>query len=220
VQATDRYTGVRGARIVLLDNPDLVRATITASWLYQLGLDDVFVYSARDAEQTDGGPAERPVAGNLNAGEVIRVADLAPLLAAGATLLDLEPAPPYFQERLYIPGSIVARRSTLAGRLDHLPGTQPVILTSADGALARLAAAEFLWTTKRRVLALAGGTAAWIASGRGEPGRGSGQPALDPSEALPQPPTLEERRAALAAYVQWGDTIVGQLERDGLTQFR
>jgi rhodanese-related sulfurtransferase len=220
VQATDRYVGVRGARIVLLDDPDLVRSTITASWLYQLGLDDVFIYSPTEAEPTEAGPVERPVMGDLNGGEVIHVADLAPLLAAGATLLDLEPAPPYFRERLYIPGSIVARRSTLASRLDTVPGTQPVVLTSADGSLARLTAAEFLWTTKRRVLALAGGTAAWIASARGEPGRGLDQPALDPSEAMPQPPSLEERRIALAAYVHWGDVIVEQLKRDGLVRFR
>jgi hypothetical protein len=93
-------------------------------------------------------------------------------------------------------------------------------LTSADGTLARLAAAELLWTTQRRVLALAGGTSAWIASGRGEPGRGLDQPALDPSEALPQPRSLEQRRVALAAYVRWGDEIVEQLERDGLVRFR
>jgi rhodanese-related sulfurtransferase len=220
VQATDRFVGVRGARIVVLDDPDLVRASITASWLYQLGLDEVFVYSPSEAEQIEAGPVVPRALGDLNGGEVIHLADLAPLLAAGATLLDLEPAPPYFRQRLYIPGSIVARRSTLASRLDQVSGSQPVVLTSADGTLARLAAAELLWTTQRRVLALAGGTSAWIASGRGEPGRGLDQPALDPSEALPQPPSLEQRRVALAAYVRWGDEIVEQLERDGLVRFR
>jgi rhodanese-related sulfurtransferase len=220
VQATDRYVGVRRPRIVLLDDADRLRATITASWLYQLGLDEVFVHATDETERTETGPVELPVAGPLDGGEVVHVADLAPLLAAGATLLDLEPAPPYFRERLYIPGSIVARRSTLARRLDLVPGTEPIVLTSADGILARLTAAEFVWTTKRRVLALDGGTAAWIASGRGEPGRGLDQPALDPSEALPRLPTLEERRVSLEAYVHWGDVIVEQLERDGLVRFR
>jgi rhodanese-related sulfurtransferase len=220
VQATDRYVGVRGARIVLLDDADLVRATITASWLYQLGLEDVFVYPVRDSERTETGPVAPPIGGQLDGGEVVHAADLAPLLASGATLLDLEPATPYFRERLYIPGSIIARRSTLASRLASIPGTEPIVLTSADGVLARLAAAEFVWTTKRRVLALADGTAGWVASGRGEPGRGLDQPALDPSEALPRVPTLEERRVALEAYVHWGDVIVEQLERDGLVRFR
>jgi hypothetical protein len=95
-----------------------------------------------------------------------------------------------------------------------------VVVTSSDGALARLAAADLVWGGKRRVLALAGGTAGWIAAGLGEPGRGRDQPALDPSEALPRPPTLEQRRVTLAAYVHWGDVIVEQLDRDGLVQFR
>jgi rhodanese-related sulfurtransferase len=176
VQATDRYVGVREARIVLLDDPDLVRATITASWLLQLGLDDVFVFPASETDRTEFGPAEKRVLGDLYDGELLQPADQ--------------------------------------------PGTGPIVLTSSDGALARLAATELVWRTRRRVLALAGGTAGWIAAGLGEPGRGLDQPALDPSEALPRLPTLDERRTALAAYVHWGNGIVEQLDRDGLVRFR
>jgi rhodanese-related sulfurtransferase len=220
VQATDRYVGVRGARIVLLDDPDLVRATVTASWLFQLGLDDVFVYPATATDRTETGQVDRSVPGDIYSGEIVHPADLAPLIAAGATLLDLEPAPPYFRERLYIPGSIVARRTTLYERIERVPGTGPIVLTSADGALARLAATELVWQTKRRVLALAGGTNAWIAARLGKPRQGLDQPALDPSEVLSRPPTLDERRVTLAAYVHWGDVIVEQLRRDGLVRFR
>jgi rhodanese-related sulfurtransferase len=220
VQATDRYVGVREASIVLLDDVDLVRATITASWLYQLGLDNVFIHPVTEADRTETGPVRRRILGNLLEGEIVRPEELGPLLASGAVLLDLEAAPPYFRERLYIPGSIVARRSTLPSRLDQVPGTGPIVLTSFDGEVARLAATDLVWRGKRRVLALLGGTAGWIAAGLGEPGRGLDQPALDPAEALPRLPSLEQRRAALAAYVRWGDLIVEQLDRDGLVQFR
>ena len=37
VQATDEYIGVLGSRVVLVDDKSLVRATMTASWLAQLG---------------------------------------------------------------------------------------------------------------------------------------------------------------------------------------
>jgi rhodanese-related sulfurtransferase len=220
VQATDRYVGVRKSRIVLLDDPDLVRASITASWLYQLGVSDVFIHPVTAADRTDTGRVEKRVLGDLYSGETLQPVDLAALIASGAVLLDLEAPPPYFRERLYIPGSIVARRSTLTSRLDLVLGTGPIVLTSSDGALARLAATELVWLGKRRVLALAGGTAGWIAAGLGEPGRGLDQLALDPSEALPKLPTLEQRRVTLAAYVHWGDEIVEQLDRDGLVQFR
>jgi rhodanese-related sulfurtransferase len=42
VQATDRYVGALRARLVLIDDTG-VRATMTASWLRQMGWDDVFV---------------------------------------------------------------------------------------------------------------------------------------------------------------------------------
>jgi hypothetical protein len=127
------------------------------------------------------------------ASELLQPAYLAALMASGAALVDLEAAPPYFRERRHIPGSIVARRSMLLGRLDRIPGTGPIVLTSLEGARARLATTELLWRTRRHVLAVAGGTAGWIAAGLGEPGQGLNQPALDPSEALPRPPTLDER---------------------------
>ena len=42
VQATDEYVAVRNARLVLADDEG-VRATMTASWLIQMGWEDVFV---------------------------------------------------------------------------------------------------------------------------------------------------------------------------------
>ncbi|MGH6945379.1 MAG: rhodanese-like domain-containing protein, partial [Geminicoccaceae bacterium] len=42
VQKTDSFMGTRGARVVLIDDTG-VRATMTAAWLVQMGLDDVFV---------------------------------------------------------------------------------------------------------------------------------------------------------------------------------
>jgi rhodanese-related sulfurtransferase len=39
VQATDRYAGVRGARLVLVDDGNLVRATMAAHWLTQMHWD-------------------------------------------------------------------------------------------------------------------------------------------------------------------------------------
>ena len=42
VQATDEYVGVRNARLVLIDDTG-VRATMTASWLIQMGWREVYV---------------------------------------------------------------------------------------------------------------------------------------------------------------------------------
>src|SRR5262249_16344273 len=48
VQATDEYVATRNARLVLIDTEG-VRAPMTASWLYQLGWDDVFVITQEEA---------------------------------------------------------------------------------------------------------------------------------------------------------------------------
>ena len=42
VQATDEYVGVRNSRLVLIDDTG-VRAIITASWLIQMGWEEVYV---------------------------------------------------------------------------------------------------------------------------------------------------------------------------------
>src|SRR5439155_25728817 len=63
VQATDTYAATRNARIVLVDD-DGVRATMTASWLVQMGLDQVFVLeNGLAAAALDVGPENPRVLG-------------------------------------------------------------------------------------------------------------------------------------------------------------
>ncbi|KRE06918.1 hypothetical protein ASE63_23480 [Bosea sp. Root381] len=219
VQTTDRFVGVRQGRIVLVDDQDLVRSRISASWLIQLGHENVYVYAASADALTEHGAQTSRVLGNGASAKTLTVQELHQRLVAGdVALVDLEPAPPYFRERRYIPGSHVARRATLADNLSRIPGVGAIVLTSADGELARLAAAD-LAGQDRPVLALAGGTQAWIEAGL-ERRSGLDQPAFDPAEALPPLPTLAQRRSNLAAYVSWGDDITDLLARDGLVRFR
>ncbi|WP_261554669.1 rhodanese-like domain-containing protein [Frankia tisae] len=224
VQATDLYVGTRNARIVLADSPDLVRSSITASWLRQLGLDEVSVYAGAPDEltETGTGPVADPVAGLAAA--TISVDDLAADLATGkeVTVIDLQPAPAYFETPHYLPGSVAARRSTLLRDPTLLANAQrrgAVVLTSSDGRLARLAAAELTDVTGSPVLALAGGIDAWVAAGH-PTATGTEVTPLTLADALPPVPDLEARRQAFSQYVSWGDRITDQLERDGLVQFR
>jgi rhodanese-related sulfurtransferase len=220
VQATDLYIGTRHARVVLVDDADTVRATVTASWLIQLGLDDVFVYGATPSElveQEDGTP------GGLAPGDgagVVTSVELKDALDAGeqVTVIDLQSAPAYFEKRRYVPGSLVGRRSTLVGNPDLLSDHGRVVLTSGDGVLARLAASELRLLTDVSVVALDGGTDAWAASRF--PVDAAPVAAITATDALPPAPTLDQSRAAFAKYVQWGDEIAAQLERDGIVAFR
>jgi hypothetical protein len=134
-------------------------------------------------------------------------------------VVDLQSAPAYFEKRRYVPGSLVGRRSTLVGTPDLLSGRGRVVLTSADGVLAKLAASELQQLTDHPVVALDGGADAWVAAGFPYD-EAAPQIALTPTDSLPPAPTLEQSRANFAKYVQWGDEITAQLERDGIVTFR
>ncbi|MET0705156.1 MAG: rhodanese-like domain-containing protein [Mycobacterium sp.] len=218
VQKTDYYIGSRNGSVVVIDDADGVRARTTAGWLTQLGLPDVRVYLLGDDALVTGEEPAVTVPGAVTA-PGIESDELAALLTGDwprPLVIDLEPARPYVLVRHHIPGSVVARRSSLGRLLPFVPEDTQIVFTSADGRLAQLAAAEY--GADRPARALTGGTQAWRDSGR-ETETGSGQEALDPAESIPPAQTLEQRRAHLDWYVAWGDRIVDELERDGLVRF-
>src|SRR5258708_3955800 len=97
VQATDAYVGTRNARLVLVDDTG-VRATMTASWLIQMGWPEVFVLEGGlEATPLERGPAPRVVLGLEGlAAERVTPAELQGLLDRGeAVALDLRTSLPY-----------------------------------------------------------------------------------------------------------------------------
>jgi rhodanese-related sulfurtransferase len=220
VQKTDFHIGSRNGRVILVDDADGVRARTTATWLIQLGLPDVTVYLLDADDQLVTGGQVVVIPSTVEAAApTVGVEELADLLESSEPpplVVDLEPASPYVHVRHHIPGSVVARRSSLHRTLSSVASDTAIAFTSSDGRLALLAAAQH--STHRPVRALAGGTDAWRASGRPVE-TGSGQDALDPAERIPEPLTLEKRRANLDWYIAWGDNIVAELERDGLVSF-
>jgi hypothetical protein len=83
------------------------------------------------------------------------------LQAATVQVVDLAWSRNYYEG--HIPGAWYAIRARLAEDLAKLPATGAIVLTSPDGTLAELAAAD-LATGKLPVMALAGGTQAWVAA--------------------------------------------------------
>jgi rhodanese-related sulfurtransferase len=165
VQETDSYIATRGARIVLVDS-DGVRASMTASWLKQMGWQEVAVLTAGPAEAGWVTGPYRPRVLGLDGLSVptLEAADLRDRLAAGTALvIDLDTSRRY--ARGHIPGAWFAIRSQLAAVYPTLPGAETIVLTSPDGCLARLAAAELAALAAVPVMALSGGTQAWCRAG-------------------------------------------------------
>jgi rhodanese-related sulfurtransferase len=149
---------------VLIDD-DGVRATMTASWLKQMGWTEVAVLTMEKAAGTLAKGPHVPKALGFDPDEIetIDVEALDEALKAGtAVAVDLDYSRQY--RKGHIPGAYFATRARLATALKTLPKAETIVLTSPDGALAGLAAAD-LSDAGVPALVLEGGTKAWTAAG-------------------------------------------------------
>jgi rhodanese-related sulfurtransferase len=217
VQQVGEWVATQNSRIVLIDSPDHVRASITASWLAQINWADVFILKDALTGAVELGPEPSRPAIHPPQVDTIDVDALLLLDPGGATVLDLDTSVAH--KAGHIPGSRFAIRSRLADSLASIGGNGPLVLTSTDGVLAAFAAAEIAGRTDRSVRVLVGGTAAWRAVGLPlvteitEP--------VHPFEDLWLTPYhAKDRFAAFREYLDWEIGLVAQLERDGTSRFR
>jgi rhodanese-related sulfurtransferase len=211
VQATDKYAATRNARLVLVDDTG-VRATMTASWLIQMGWHDAVVLEGglESGDLTAGSHAAN-ILGEANAGSVTPEVLEDWLTAGEATVIDLGPSLGYRSG--HIPGAWFAVRSRLATALERVPKTANLVFTSEDGILARLGAAE------TGGVYLEGGTASWVASGRAlADGEENMADTADDMWLRPYDRVggVEE---AMNEYLAWEINLVDQIERDGTARF-
>ncbi len=215
VQATDTVIGTLNSRVVLIDDTG-VRATMTASWLLQMGWPEVAVHRLdSNAADLETGAYQPKILG-LDAARArsVSVRALAGMRASDSVeVIDLEGSQAY--RRAHIPGAWFALRARLEEARTHLPAGRPVVLTSADGVVARLAAGESADTAW-----LEGGTAAWIAAGL-DTEEGAGRMAAAPDDVWLRPYERDgDPTQAMKAYLEWELALVRQIEADGTARFR
>jgi len=210
VQATDRWVAVRHARIVLICD-DGVRSRMAAAWLRQMGHTEVHV---ADNALSTAVPPVRPASPNLAA--TITPAELA--ADPSATIIDLARSIDFREG--HIPGAHWAIRTRLDKLRSSLAEADLVVLTSPDGSLAHLAAAEARSLTRADVRVLEGGTRAWRKSGlslekdRNEP---KDEDCLDwYLRPYDRNSGIEQ---AMQAYLSWEIDLVHEIERDGTVKF-
>lgn len=221
VQATDEYVATRNARIVLVDDTG-VRATMTASWLRQLGWNDAVVLTGG----LDGGRPGDLVSGpeprvSVEAVPTIRVSELASVLGTdGLVVLDIDSSVKY-RNRGHIPGAWWGVRSRLAEARQAIGPAEQLVLTSTDGQLAKVAVADTQaqWPDAE-VVALAGGNRAWrhadldmelgFERATSEPNDVWYKPYDHPGEVAEQ---------HMRDYLTWEIALVDQIERDDSISF-
>jgi len=225
VQATDEYVGTQNARLVLIDD-DGVRATMTASWLRQLGWVDAVVLG----EAFDGGrslitsdAAQPSPMVDVSAVKTISVGALSTRLVDGATdltVLDLGTSLKY-RKKGHIPGAWWGVRSRLDQARSTIGEASVLVLASSDGLVATLAApeAEQMWP-ETEVLVLEGGNRAWNHQGLDmEPG--FTRPTTDANDVWYKPYDHDDGVPTehMQSYLTWEIALVEQLDRDPTVRF-
>src|SRR4030095_3638801 len=142
VMSPDHYIGTQNARCVLVDD-DTVRATIAAVWLSQMGrcapyvLDD----ASLDGALTERGPAPRQALGLDSAPSATITPQALDALMRQATPLIIDVGSSADYVLSHVPGARWSLRSALARTLASTSASgSPLVLTSADGVMAQLAA--------------------------------------------------------------------------------
>jgi rhodanese-related sulfurtransferase len=215
VQATDHYVGALGARIVLTDDAE-VRALMTASWLRQMGWQDVYVLAEAGSET--GWPSPPVLASAAPSGATIDPATLRGLLSRNAaTVVDLSLSRSYLTR--HIPGAWFAIRTRLDRALKKIPLGGTLVLTSEDGVLAKLAVAEAAALdrasgahARRRQQRVAGGRLCLLDGSQKDGRRGVDQ-WRKPYERSGDP------KAAMQEYLDWETDLLPRIARDGSLKF-
>jgi rhodanese-related sulfurtransferase len=179
IQATDNWVGVRGARLVLVDD-DCVCATATAVMLRAMGVNAQVLGGGLDAASGPLEPGTPPGA---------QAPDRTPRIAAPALAQAIAERPGQVApvdvgssaafRKAHPPGAVWCPRP----RLDRLPmqkGAEMVVVSADDEDMADLAAIDLRETTGIEIKVLAGGNNAWVEAGLA-------------SEASPDRPADSER---------------------------
>lgn len=214
LQTLDEHVATTNSRIVVVDSEG-VRALVIASWLTQMGWAQAWALSLDDESvELIPGPAISVRVGYARLVPAITPAELQEGMKQGdVVVIDVDPSTSY--ETGHIPGAWFAIRSRLASLAPALSKAREVVVTSSDGVLAQLAAADLAPKVPMPVRALEGGTRAWQAEGHA---LSTAEPtwAHVPEDEWRPPQTDQEVRD----YFQWELDLVEQIRRDGDARYR
>ena len=220
VQATDEYVAVRNSRLVLVDDNE-VRATMTASWLVQMGWTDVHVLAGGiGAGPLVRGP-HRSEALDLEKVDMLTPLELKALLDSRKELAVVDLATSIQYQDGHIPRAWWGVRSRLESELSHLPPPDLFVLTSPDGKLAQLAVKDVKACQPGiPVRILEGGTDRWVTTGL--PTCEGMERSISKADDIWYKP-YEHTNAtyqAMRDYLTWELGLLEQIERDGDAKFR
>ena len=216
VQATDQWVGVKGARLVLLDEEG-VRAPVIAGWLRQLG-HEACVLQGGVAAAAQVARRQRKVVSGLPAPVATAPDALAEALRQGtAQVIDLRPAMSY--RARHIPQARWSIRPRIAAAVADISKT--VVLIADEPGVAALAALDLAEAGCKDVRLLAGGHEAWRAADLPVVATPDDPPDADCIDFLFFTHGRHEGNAEAARqYLAWEIGLVGQVDAQERGVFR
>jgi len=207
VQATDRWVGVRGARIVVCDDTE-VRAVCTAHWLKQMGWDVHVLAGGIGAAELESGSGA-PDTHTASLAEVSVEAVREGIADDSIAVLDVRASGAF--RGGHVPGSVWATRPVLEKSLGGEP--RPVVMIADDSEVASLAAKDAAACGAPSVALMTGGFQAWVESGG----------AVEASPDVPADPNRIDfvaftagrhggNKAHMRQYLEWEIGLVDQLD--------
>ncbi len=219
VQSTDSYMGTHRARVVLVD-PEFVRAEMSASWLRQLGWEEVYVLdSGFDGQTLEEGARTPVLLGDLPAVDLVSPVEAKRNVDAGACFVDLTRSLDHRDN--HPEGAQWGKRETLESDLKAIACSEAV-LTAADHRLAVMAAGD-LAESGIRCTVIDGGSRAWemagfpMAAGMGAPLAALDDVFMRPYDKDAGKAEMERR---MNAYLSWEVGLVEQIGRAGGISFQ
>lgn len=214
VQATDQYMGVRGSRVILMDN-DMVRAPMMANWMHQLGFEVSVLEDGVDALR-DASLPELPV---FDPAAIDLIEPAAVKEMTDAVVLDVRTIKAF--RRGHINGSVWSVRPLLDGL--NLGEDTPVLIIATDDVTAGLAAQRLSELGTKTIRRIGGNDEGWKAAGFDVVAT-SDDPMDADTEAMLY--YVHERNmpnsseAAANAYLDWEIGLVDQLDAQERAAFR
>jgi rhodanese-related sulfurtransferase len=217
IQATDQWVGVKGARLVVLDE-EQVRAPVVAGWLRQLGHAAVVLEGGVAAAAAYDWRRTVPVLSDMPQLEPISAAETADGLRSGtAQVLDLRSGMTY--RAGHIAGAAWTIRPRIAADAAGA-AARTIILLADDQDVAALAAIDLTAASAQDVRILSGGFEAWRNAGlpvESSPDRPSDADCID---FLFFTHDRQSNPDAARQYLAWETGLLDQLDEQERGVFR
>lgn len=216
VQATDQYVGVKGARLVLIDQEG-IRAPAMASWLAMLGWEvavwtDAFSVASTHMQDNEIKQGEQQVDDIASSKDISQIGSeqIAALMHSGVNVIDLRPSMKFRETHLL--GAVWSIRPNLS-QLTQLSKEKPVLLIAEDIETAKLASLDLLEIGVKQIFANIDTPNIWKAANLS-------------LESSPNTPTNEQcidylffvhdrhdgNKAAARQYLAWEINLLAQID--------